>query len=176
MSKIVGIVVAKHESKRFPGKNFHNIDGKPMFWYNVECLLESKLVDDVVVATDDEENIKSYCEERGVKVIWRSKNASNSEEPLFDVIKYTYKSLDYPYQTIVNIMANSIGNKVSDVDKCINLLKNNNLKEVRSYSQDGVENGILVLDGDSIYKHEISSYTGMVVNGAKEIHYKEELK
>ena len=84
--------------------------------------------------------------------------------------------MDYPYQTIVNIMANSIGNKVSDVDKCINLLKNNNLKEVRSYSQDGVENGILVLDSDSIYKHEISSYTGMVVNGAKEIHYKEELK
>jgi len=175
MSKVIGIIVAKHESKRFPGKNFYKIDGKPMFWHNVECLLDSELIDKVVVATNDEKNIKNYCEERGVDVIWRGINVSDSEEPLFDVIKYTYKSLNESYDIIVNIMANSIGNETTDVDKCINLLKENNLKEVRSFSKDGIENGILVLHKDSIYKYELSSYIGMVINKAKEIHYKEDL-
>jgi CMP-N-acetylneuraminic acid synthetase len=174
--KVVGIVVAKNKSSRLPGKNYYPVDGYPMFWHSVSCLLNSSYVDKVYVATDDEENIASYCKERGVDVIKRGVNSSQPEEPLFDVIKFSYKSIDSSYDIVANVMANSIGHKPEDLDKAIEILVSKDLKEVRSYSEDNVENGILILDSDVLFeKNQLSSYVGMIQNGAKEIHYLSDL-
>jgi CMP-N-acetylneuraminic acid synthetase len=170
--KVVGIVVAKNKSSRLPGKNYYPVDGYPMFWHSVSCLLNSKYVDKVYVATDDEDNIASYCKERGVNVIKRGINSSQPEEPLFDVIKFSYKSIDSRYDIVANIMANSIGHQPGDLDNAIELLVAKGLKEVRSYSEENVENGILILDSSVVFeKHQLSSYVGMIQNNAKEIHY-----
>ena len=37
----VGIVIAKKNSLRFPGKNFHFVSGVPLFWHSVECLIDA---------------------------------------------------------------------------------------------------------------------------------------
>ena len=57
---VVGIVAAKENSNRFPGKNNYMVDGEPMFWHSVKPLLDSDKVDDVYVITDSD-YIKSYC-------------------------------------------------------------------------------------------------------------------
>ena len=58
---ILGLVAAKDNSNRFPGKNKHIYDGAPLFWHSVQPLLDSEKVDDVYVITDSD-YIKFYCE------------------------------------------------------------------------------------------------------------------
>ena len=71
--KVIGIICAKGESARFPGKNKHVHDGTPLFWHSVRPLLESKLVDDVYVAeswiidepNNDKSNVYGYNLDKG---------------------------------------------------------------------------------------------------------------
>ena len=53
MSKAVGIIPARWNSTRFPGKPLHPIAGKPLLKHVWECCLQAKSLDLVVVATDD---------------------------------------------------------------------------------------------------------------------------
>lgn len=172
---IAGIVVAKHNSNRFPGKNFYNFNGKPLFWHNVKCLLNSEKVDDVYVSTDSE-TIRAYAEKHNVECINRNINISKDEQSIYQVLKYSYYSLPKEYEYIALIMANTIKHTSKNLDKAIDLIINNNLKEVRSYDREGVENGILILHRSILEElNSISIYVGAVVTDAKEVHYKKDL-
>jgi len=173
----LGIVVAKAQSKRFKNKNLYEINEHPMFWHSVMPLLESRLVNDVVVATNSLK-IKEYCEKKGgVNIVWRAKNASESEEPLLKVLNYVYKSLDKKYDKIICILANAPGHTSKCVDKAIKLMEKHNLKEVRSFDVNSLENGLLLFKECVILENNnISTYLGSVVNDVKEIHYKSDLK
>ena len=78
---IVGLVAAKNNSNRFPGKNKFIYNNKPLFWHSVEPLLHSSLIDDVYVITDSTE-IQDYCKLNNVKTIWRPKNATRNDDKL----------------------------------------------------------------------------------------------
>lgn len=82
--KILGIIPARYESSRFPGKPLADICGKPMiYWvYN-----QAKKVDDfydVYVATDDE-RIEKACLENDMKVIMTSKNHKTGTDRIGEV-------------------------------------------------------------------------------------------
>src|SRR6266481_667974 len=53
MSKTVGIIPARWNSTRFPGKPLHPIAGKPLLKHVWERCLSAKNLDLVVIATDD---------------------------------------------------------------------------------------------------------------------------
>ena len=53
MSKAVGIIPARWNSTRFPGKPLHPIAGKPLLKHVWERCLRAKSLDLVVIATDD---------------------------------------------------------------------------------------------------------------------------
>jgi 3-deoxy-manno-octulosonate cytidylyltransferase (CMP-KDO synthetase) len=52
--KIVGIIPCRYQSTRFPGKSLALINGKPMMWHVYQRALESNMLDEVYIATDDE--------------------------------------------------------------------------------------------------------------------------
>jgi 3-deoxy-manno-octulosonate cytidylyltransferase (CMP-KDO synthetase) len=52
--KIIAIIPARYGSTRFPGKALVPIEGRPMIQWVYERAMRSRLVDRVVVATDDE--------------------------------------------------------------------------------------------------------------------------
>ncbi len=52
--KVLGVIPARWHSSRFPGKPLVDIGGKPMIQHVYERACEAKLIDDVVIATDDE--------------------------------------------------------------------------------------------------------------------------
>lgn len=172
----LGIVVAKEKSNRFENKNIYNYKGFPLFWHSVMPMIESKLVDDVVVSTDSN-FIKEYCENKSdIKIVWRNKNATMAEEPIINILNYVYKNLDKRYDKILCILANAPGHTHIDIDKSIKLMDENNLNEIRSFNEYGVENGLLLFKESVLLNNKIiSTYVGSIVNNTKEIHYKTDL-
>ena len=53
--KTIGIIPARYDSTRFPGKPLHLIAGKPLIQHVVERCREASALADVIVATDDEQ-------------------------------------------------------------------------------------------------------------------------
>jgi 3-deoxy-manno-octulosonate cytidylyltransferase (CMP-KDO synthetase) len=54
MAKVIGVIPARYSSTRFPGKPLVDILGKPMIQWVYENAMGSKLLDFLIVATDDE--------------------------------------------------------------------------------------------------------------------------
>ncbi|VVH64676.1 3-deoxy-manno-octulosonate cytidylyltransferase (EC, partial [uncultured Gammaproteobacteria bacterium] len=56
--KTIGVIPCRYQSSRFPGKPLAFIDGKPMMWHVYQRALESNILDEVYIATDDERIVK----------------------------------------------------------------------------------------------------------------------
>lgn len=69
--KIIGVIPARYQSSRFPGKPLADIFGKPMIQCVYAQVCKVRELDSVYVATDDE-RIKSVCEERNIPVVMTS--------------------------------------------------------------------------------------------------------
>ena len=65
--KSIAIITARGGSKRIPKKNIKEFCGKPIIAYSIEAALESKLFDEVMVSTDNEE-IATVARHYGAKV------------------------------------------------------------------------------------------------------------
>lgn len=59
--KIVGVIPARYQSSRFPGKPLQDICGKPMIWWVYQQAVKVQEFEAVYVATDDEK-IKAVCD------------------------------------------------------------------------------------------------------------------
>jgi CMP-N,N'-diacetyllegionaminic acid synthase len=51
--RIIGLINARGGSKGVPGKNIKLLKGKPLIGYSIECGLNSRFIDKVLVSTDD---------------------------------------------------------------------------------------------------------------------------
>ncbi len=51
--KILAIIPARGGSKGVPKKNIIEIFGKPLIQHSIECALNSKYIDKVIVSTED---------------------------------------------------------------------------------------------------------------------------
>lgn len=66
--KILGVIPARYASSRLRGKPLADILGKPMVWWVYQAAMQSPLLDDLVVATDDE-RILAVCKEYGMNAV-----------------------------------------------------------------------------------------------------------
>ena len=86
MTKNLCIIPARGGSKRIPRKNIKDFLGKPIIAYSIEAALESKLFDEVMVSTDDEE-IAQVAKKYGAKVpFMRSKKSADDYATTVDVL------------------------------------------------------------------------------------------
>ncbi|WZL88718.1 pseudaminic acid cytidylyltransferase [Salinimicrobium sp. 3283s] len=103
MSKNLCIIPARGGSKRIPRKNIKDFLGKPIIAYSIEAALESKLFDEVMVSTDDEE-IAEVGENYGAHVPFMrsNKNADDyatTADVLLEVLE-DYKKLGKTFENI----------------------------------------------------------------------------
>jgi len=85
--KTICIIPARGGSKRIPRKNIKRFLGKPIIAYSIESALSSRIFDEVMVSTDDEE-IANLASGLGAMVPFlRSKENSDDKASTFDVIK-----------------------------------------------------------------------------------------
>ncbi|HNP33344.1 MAG TPA: pseudaminic acid cytidylyltransferase [Flavobacterium sp.] len=88
--KRIAIIPARGGSKRIPKKNTKLFLGKPILAYSIEAALKSRLFDEVMVSTDDDE-IATIAKEYGAKVpFMRSEKNSNDFATTVDVLKEVF--------------------------------------------------------------------------------------
>jgi 3-deoxy-manno-octulosonate cytidylyltransferase (CMP-KDO synthetase) len=88
MSKAVGIIPARWDSTRFPGKPLHPIVGKPLLKHVWERCLSAKNLDLVVIATDDM-RIASAAFEWGAEVALTSRKHCSGTNRVAEVARKT---------------------------------------------------------------------------------------
>ena len=94
--KIIGVIPARYQSSRFPGKPLADICGKPMIWWVYQQCKKVEDFDAVYVATDDEK-IFNTCKELGVEVIMTSDTHKTGTDRVGEVAR------KIPADLIVNI-------------------------------------------------------------------------
>ena len=82
--KIIGVIPARYQSSRFPGKPLADICGKPMVWWVYHRASKVARLDEVYVATDDE-RIESACRQYGIPCVMTSTEHKNGTERLAEV-------------------------------------------------------------------------------------------
>jgi len=90
---IVAIITARGGSIGVPRKNVLPIAGKPLIAWSIEHALNSKLVDEVYVTTEDPE-IKEVSLKYGAKVIDRPKELSTDEISSLPAIKHALDNIE----------------------------------------------------------------------------------
>lgn len=79
MNKIIGVIPARYASTRFPGKPLAMLDGKSMIHRVYEQVFYSKLIDDILVATDDTRILKEVRSFGGNAVLTSKKHKTGTD-------------------------------------------------------------------------------------------------
>lgn len=94
--KFIGVIPARYASTRFPAKPLALLQGKPMIQWVVEGARKSKLLSDVIVATDHED-IRKAAEIAGAMVVMTDSDLPSGT----DRIHAAVKNLDF--DVVINI-------------------------------------------------------------------------
>ncbi len=122
--KIIAIVPARGESKRIPGKNIAKLNGKPLISYSIKQGKKSKLVDRVIVSSDDEK-ILSVAKKYGAETIKRPKKLAQDKTPTAPVLVHVLEELEkenyYP-DIVVILQPTTPLRSVKDIDNSIKMI------------------------------------------------------
>lgn len=92
--KVIAIIPARGGSKRFPGKNIHSLNGKPLLYYPIKAALDAKEIDRVIVSTDDQ-RIAEAAQACGAELpFFRPAELSGDASPVVEAMAYTVKRLN----------------------------------------------------------------------------------
>jgi 3-deoxy-manno-octulosonate cytidylyltransferase (CMP-KDO synthetase) len=76
--KVIGVIPARYDSRRLPGKVLRRIAGKAMVHWVYESAAASPWLDELVVATDSAE-VQAYCREHSLSCIVTGRHPSGSD-------------------------------------------------------------------------------------------------
>ena len=95
---IIAIIPARYASTRFPGKPLVQINGKSMINRVYEQTIKSNLLNEVIIATDDE-RIASHCKGFGAKVVITNANHPSGTDRCYEA----YMLNKQPYDFVLNV-------------------------------------------------------------------------
>ncbi|GHU89093.1 3-deoxy-manno-octulosonate cytidylyltransferase [Clostridia bacterium] len=82
--KILGVIPARYQSSRLPGKPLADICGKPMIWWVYQQAQKVTEFSDVVVACDDEK-VLDICVKYGINAVMTSTEHSTHVDRIYEV-------------------------------------------------------------------------------------------
>ena len=172
MNRTLGMVCARAGSKRLPGKNMLEYEGKPLT-VRAYKTLEDAGCKFVICVTD--------IPDTGLKnVLHRPDYMSTDHTPLQTTIKWALRQLDQTgyvtrnFDTVAHLIPTNPFIKKTHIPFMVQKIRDEGLKIVRSYDMNSVENGLIVANLDYILNHWIDVYCGAVFTEGKEIHTQED--
>lgn len=101
---ILGVITARGGSKGIPGKNIKMLGNKPLIAYTIEVAKKSKLMNHLIVSTDDAE-IAEVCKKYGAEVPFiRPKELAADGTPHLPVMQH---AIDF-YEKAQNIIVDHV--------------------------------------------------------------------
>ena len=113
--RAVGIIPARWESSRFPGKPLADIAGKPMIQWVYERAQRAALLSQVIVATDDE-RIEEAVRAFGGEVVMTPRRVASGTDRVALVAR------DMPVEVVVNIQGDEPLIEPASIDQAVRLL------------------------------------------------------
>ena len=89
---ILAIIPARAGSKGIKNKNTKLINGKPLISYAIDFAKKSKLIDKIVISSDDSKISKLY-KDTNIDFIERPKDLCRDDSLVIDAIRYTIDHL-----------------------------------------------------------------------------------
>lgn len=115
-AKVIGVIPARLDSKRFYGKVLFNYRGKPLIQYLHSELSRSKAIDRLIIATDNAQ-IKKACEGFGAEVVMTPKKMRTGSDRVAEISKSVKGDI------FVNIQGDAFGLECGKLDKAIRKFK-----------------------------------------------------
>ena len=84
--EFIGIIPARYESSRFPGKPLASIMGKPMLWHVYNRAAACRLLDHVCLATDDS-RIYNTARDYSIPVVMTSNNHQSGTDRVLEAAR-----------------------------------------------------------------------------------------
>lgn len=153
----VAIITARGGSKRIPRKNIKDFLGRPIIEYSIKAALESRIFDEVMVSTDDEE-IAEIAKNAGAKVpFMRSEDTANDFATTADVIAEVlqqYKTNDVEFDYVCCIYPTAPFVTAKCLKEAMELLMNGNSDSVVPVVKFGFppQRGVIIQDGRVSFK------------------------
>jgi CMP-N-acetylneuraminic acid synthetase len=167
------MVPARLGSKRLVRKNLQDLNGHPLISYAIRALQSIPVIDEVYVSTEAEE-IAETARDYGATPIMRPPALAEDHIRSQDVFQHFASEVEF--DILVIAQANSPNVQASNIEKGINLMRKNDLWEVRSVNNEGLENGAFwILKRNTIAWEGLSCYFGIVIDDAVDIHTTDDL-
>ena len=128
------MIPARGGSKGIVKKNLYKFCDKPLIFWSILQAKQSKLVDKVVVTSDDDE-ILLYCQKLGVTVIKRPKKISGDNASSEEALIHATKKLNLTNDLIIFLQATSPLRLPRDIDNSILQSKKSNSRILFSGSK-----------------------------------------
>lgn len=119
---ILGLIPARGNSKRLPGKNIADLGGKPLLAWTIESARESKLFDRVVVSSEDVD-VGNTALKYGAEWLKRPMQLSQDETPSMEVVRHAVGN--DPYEMVVLLQPTSPFRTAEDIRNSVTLLQAN---------------------------------------------------
>jgi N-acylneuraminate cytidylyltransferase/CMP-N,N'-diacetyllegionaminic acid synthase len=138
MMRIVTIC-ARKGSKGLPSKNKMVIGGLPLFAHSLIQAKESKLFDEIVVSSDDEDILKSSYDFGATQIISRPSGLSGDfagkPETVRHAVLTTEKTSGIVFDTVVDLDVTSFLRNGEDIFCAVELLENSDAESVLSVTE-----------------------------------------
>lgn len=118
MSKILGVIPARYDSVRLPGKVMIELAGKTIIQRVIEQVEKSGKLSQVIVATDNE-LIFNHIKDLGKEVMMTAKTHRNGTERCTEVAQ----KLGSEYEVVINIQGDEPFIAPSQINALVNLFK-----------------------------------------------------
>jgi CMP-N-acetylneuraminic acid synthetase len=124
--EILGVIPARGGSKAVPRKNIRQLAGKPLIAYTIETSLQSGMLTDVVVSTDDEE-IQEISIRYGAQAPFlRPAELSTDTALALPTMQHAVQEMEQrkqkKYDYVVMLQPTSPLRSVEDIDESLNKL------------------------------------------------------
>lgn len=112
---VIGVVTARAGSRRLPGKNLRPMAGRPMIAWTLDAARESRVLDRVVVTSDDAEVLR-LAAEAGAMPVSRPAALAGDAAAVVDAVEHALAEVGGAWDYVVLLQPTSPLRLAEDID------------------------------------------------------------